>query len=71
MKNLQCPKCHSTDIIRLPGELDPPATLSGAKPPSSFKTINITHYCCANCGFIEVWVDDPNDLKELLKKFGF
>jgi predicted nucleic-acid-binding Zn-ribbon protein len=71
MKNLQCPKCHSTDIVRLPGDFEPPASLSGAKPPSSFKTIKITRYCCANCGFSEVWVDDPDDLKDLLKKYGF
>jgi hypothetical protein len=44
---------------------------SGAKPPSSFKTISVTQYCCANCGYIETWVDDPAELKALLKKYGF
>ena len=71
MKNLQCPKCHSHEIVRLPGDIQPPATLSGAKPPSSYKPINVTLYCCTNCGYSERWVDDPEDLKELLKKYGF
>jgi predicted nucleic-acid-binding Zn-ribbon protein len=71
MKNMHCPKCHSTEVIRLPGGIQPPSTLSGAKTPSSFKAINTTQYCCANCGYSEVWVDNPEDLKALLKKFGF
>ncbi len=71
MKNLQCPKCRSQEIVRLPGDIQPPSTLSGAKPPSSFKTIHITHFCCTNCGFTETWVDDPDDLKNILTKFGF
>jgi predicted nucleic-acid-binding Zn-ribbon protein len=71
MKNLQCPKCHSREIVRLPGDIQPPSTLSGAKSAASFKNIKTTLYCCANCGFSEVWVDDPEDLKDLLKRFGF
>ena len=71
MKKLQCPKCRSKDVVRLPGEIQPPAMFSGAKPPSSFKTVRITRYCCATCGYTEEWVDDPNDLQELLKKYGF
>ena len=71
MKNLQCLKCRSHEIVRLPGDIQPPAMLSGAKPPSSFKTIKYTQYCCANCGFTEKWVDNPDDLKDLLKHYGF
>jgi predicted nucleic-acid-binding Zn-ribbon protein len=71
MKNMLCPKCHSSEIVRLPGSIQPPSTLGGPKSLSAFKTINTTQYCCANCGFSEVWVDDPDDLKALLKKYGF
>ncbi|MBG0784715.1 MAG: hypothetical protein H0S79_06410 [Anaerolineaceae bacterium] len=71
MKNLVCPKCRSQEIVRIPGGINPPAMFSGAKPPSSFKTISVTQYCCANCGYIETWVDDPAELKALLKKYGF
>lgn len=71
MKNMHCPKCQSSDVVRLPGGIQPPSTLGGSKSPSSFKTINTTQYCCANCGYSEVWVDNPDDLKALLKKFGF
>ena len=68
MKNMQCPKCHATKIVRLPDDIQPPPTLNGA---SSIKTIKATRYCCANCGYSEVWIDNPDDLKALLKKFGF
>ena len=44
---------------------------SGAKPPSSFKSIHTTKYYCAACGYQEEWADDPNDLQDLLKKYGF
>ncbi|QRN82756.1 hypothetical protein JR338_10070 [Chloroflexota bacterium] len=71
MKNLQCPKCRSNEIIRIPGEFQPPAMFSGAKPPSSFKSIHTTKYCCTICGYMEEWADDPKDLQDLLKKYGF
>jgi len=71
MKNLLCPKCHSNEIVRLPGDIQSPSMLSGAKPPSSLRPIPITQYCCAKCGYIEAWVDDVEDLQEVLKKFGF
>jgi predicted nucleic-acid-binding Zn-ribbon protein len=71
MKNMVCPKCHAKDIVRLPVDLEAPNMLSGAKPPSHYKTINVTRYCCANCGYSEVWVNDPDNLKDLLKKYGF
>ena len=71
MVHLQCPKCRSKELVRLPGDLEPPTMLSGAKPPSTFKTIKVTRFCCTNCGYTEVWVDNPEDLKDILKKFGF
>jgi len=71
MKNMLCPKCHTHEIVRIPGRIEPPSTLGGSKSPSAFKTIHTTQYCCANCGYSEVWVDNPDDLKALLKKFGF
>lgn len=71
MRNMQCPKCRSKTIVRLPGDITLPPTVSGGKSPASVKTIKTTHYCCAHCGFTEVWVDNPDDLKDLLKKFGF
>lgn len=71
MKNLQCPKCRSQEIVRLPGDIQPPSTLSGAKPPSSHKIIRSTNYCCTHCGYSETWVNDPDDLKDILTKYGF
>ncbi len=71
MKSMQCPKCKSKEIVRIPGDIQPPSILSGAKPPSSFRVIRVTRFCCAACGYTELWVDDPADLKDLMKRFGF
>ena len=71
MKNLQCPKCRSVEVIRLPEDLQAPTMISGAKPPSSYKPIKVTRYCCANCGYTEVWANEPDDLKNLLSEYGF
>jgi hypothetical protein len=71
MKNLLCSKCRSKEIVRLPGDIQAPSIISGAKPPSTYRDIQITYYCCTKCGYIETWVNDPDDLKEILTKYGF
>jgi hypothetical protein len=31
--------------------------------------VKVTRYLCASCGFIEEWVDSPDDLAKLKKKY--
>ena len=70
MKNTQrCPKCESSDIMRIPhcsGNY-------GAGPCVQlglFSFVEVTRYLCGNCGFIESWVDDPDGIAKLRKKYG-
>jgi len=66
-----CPKCSSSEIIRIPGELG--AYGSGNVIPMGmtiFSSIKVTRYLCGNCGFSEDWIDNPQDLKKIKDKFG-
>ena len=29
----------------------------------------VSRYICLNCGFVEEWIDNPNDLGVLYKKY--
>jgi len=54
------------DIIRIPEECQPTSS-----PFASMRAIKLTRYCCSTCGYTEVFVDEPNDLKRLAQSFGF
>ena len=74
MKNSKtCPKCRSTDIIRVPGE----ARAYGAGNNSIvvsgsilFKFVLVMRYVCGSCGFSEEWIDTPDDIAKVRKKYG-
>ena len=58
-----CSKCQSTDIVRIPGQ----ARAHGggnniAYGITNFSAIKVTRYLCASCGFIEEWLDSPDDI---------
>lgn len=60
-----CPKCASKDIRvskrKIPASLIPVnRTLFGAAYTSWF--------ICANCGFVETWVESQKDLEKIRKK---
>ena len=66
-----CPKCSSTDIIRVPA-------VKGAYGTGNFitfglwssKRVPVTRYMCANCGFTEEWIDEASHIAELRQRFG-
>ena len=66
-----CPKCRSTDILRIPGKAGGYGAgnniLVGA---TIFSAVLVTRYLCAYCGFSEEWVDDRADLEKLGAKYG-
>ena len=73
MKNSKtCPKCRSSDIIRMPGE----ARLYGAgnnivvSGPILFKFVLVMRYVCGSCGFSEEWIDTAEDIAKVRKKYG-
>ena len=42
----------------------------GAVQFGLFSFVKVTRYLCANCGFIESWVDDPDGIAKIKKKYG-
>lgn len=71
MKNGLCPKCSSQDIVRVPGYSG--AYGSGNHIPFSIGIISypilVTRYVCGQCGFSEEWIEEPDSLDNLKKKY--
>ncbi len=60
MKNTrQCPKCGSTDIVRIPD--NPSRHASGNNIYTTtytlFGKIPVIRYVCCKCGYVENWVE--------------
>jgi predicted nucleic-acid-binding Zn-ribbon protein len=66
MKNTKsCPKCHSTDIIRIPDQS------TSNIIPTNFTVLSAvyaTRFVCAACGYTEQWIESPHDRERLRKK---
>jgi predicted nucleic-acid-binding Zn-ribbon protein len=66
-----CPKCQSTEIVRIPGQTGPSDTynfipISGGWIPTS---VSVTRFLCADCGFSEEWVEGEDDLKKAKDRY--
>jgi len=66
-----CPKCRSSDIIRIPGKIgrygsDQANILVGW---TIYNVAKVTRFLCASCGFIEHWVESADDLATVKKKY--
>lgn len=70
MKNKRiCPKCSSTDILRIPGQAG--AYGSGNNIPvgwTIYSAVKVTRFLCAGCGFSEEWVESMDDVEKLRDK---
>jgi predicted RNA-binding Zn-ribbon protein involved in translation (DUF1610 family) len=70
MRNAQpCPKCRSTDILRIPG-MKGPYGVGNNILVGAFSAVLVTRYLCAGCGFSEEWVDYKGDVEKLRAKYG-
>lgn len=71
MKNSKiCPKCESSDILRIKGSAGPYGTGNNIKVGlTSFSAVLVNRYLCCNCGFSEEWIDEV-DIPELKRKYG-
>jgi predicted RNA-binding Zn-ribbon protein involved in translation (DUF1610 family) len=60
--NKTCPKCGSKSIARKRGS---PVLNSWSRISINLTSLDvwITRFVCTECGFIEEWVENPNDLK--------
>lgn len=68
----QCPKCGSTDIVRIPD--NPNRHASGNNIYTStytlFGKIPVIRYVCCECGYVENWVETTQELSEIKNTFG-
>jgi hypothetical protein len=67
-QNNKCINCSSPDLLSIPttpGE--PPSILVGDR---GLHRVSVAKFVCANCGFIEEWVTDAEDLDKLRREYG-
>ena len=66
-----CPKCGSTDIVRIPD--NPNRHASGNNIYTStytlFGKIPVIRYVCCSCGYAENWVENEEELNKIRKTF--
>jgi predicted nucleic-acid-binding Zn-ribbon protein len=64
----KCAKCSSSDLLRvpsIPGE--PPSIVVGER---AMHKVAVAKFVCADCGYIEEWVEDISDLEKLRREYG-
>ena len=64
-----CPKCKSTEIIRIEGSAK--GYGAGNNIPMGatiFSYVKVPRYVCCECGYSEEWID-LEDIPKLKKKF--
>ena len=68
----KCPKCQSTNIIRIPAQ--PKRYMAGNNIYTTSITllgkIPVIRYVCCNCGYVENWIDHQNELHKIKEHFG-
>ncbi len=64
-----CPKCQARDILKIPDQAIGNIGL-GNRIAAGWRTVRITRYLCCNCGFLEDWVDKPEDIARVRAKYG-
>lgn len=57
-KSRKCPKCNSTDIVRIDGSVEGYGAGNNLKLGATiFSAVKVNRYVCCTCGFIEEWLD--------------
>lgn len=65
-----CPKCGSSDILRIPGSVGAYGVGNNIQVGfSNFSAVPVQRYLCCGCGYSEEWID-REDLPKLKKKYG-
>ena len=67
-----CPKCGARDNQRIPD--NPGRYTSGNNIYTSSLTLSgkipVIRYVCLSCGYVENWVENPEQLEKLRRSFG-
>lgn len=65
-----CPKCQSSDIVRIPGDVRGFGAGNNITLGSTiFSSVKVARYLCGSCGFAEQWIDSADDLASIKKKY--
>ena len=65
-----CPKCKSTDIVRIEGAVGGHGAGNNVSVGRTvFSAVKVTRYLCASCGFSEEWIDSAADISSIKKKY--
>ena len=71
MKNTKaCAKCGSRDIVVIPGGVGGPYMGDNVHVGFLRMPVEVARYLCCVCGFVEEWIENPEDIKTLKKKYG-
>jgi hypothetical protein len=66
-----CPKCRSTDVLRIPGGPKGwTATGYNVIVAGMGHNIFVTRFVCAACGFSEEWIESKEDIQTLRRVWG-
>ena len=65
MKNGKCPKCESTDVLRVAKRYPEPRGVVGV---TLWSKVPVDDYICGACGFRETYISDLADLDKIKKK---
>ena len=64
-----CPKCGSSDIIKVPGHAGAYGSGNNIMVGMTIKSaVPVDRYLCTSCGYSEEWVDTDN-IDKIKKKF--
>ena len=71
MKNTnKCPKCGSSDIIKIPGHAGAYGSGNNIMVGMTIKSaVPVDRYLCTSCGYSEEWVD-LDEIDKVEKKYG-
>ena len=71
MKNTGiCPKCDSINSVRIPGQTGAVGIGNNISIGSVIPTlVDVSRYLCSECGFVEEWIVDKEDIEKVVKKF--
>ena len=66
-----CPKCKSRTVVRIQ---DNGRYANGNNIYTTTRTlfgrIPVIRYVCCSCGYVEEWVETPEELEKIRKTFG-
>ena len=68
-KTGKCPKCGSSDVLRVEGKAGAYGSGNNIMTGMTiFSAVLVHRYVCGNCGYSEEWID-KEDIRQLKDKF--